>query len=351
MYQDYSIHTFTLQTQISYINYISLTNHFFQKISQNKYSYENIDNPKKYTQGFKLRQLNIPGINSITLKCLDKSKSMPRYFISIEINLQKAISSESSANIIKPKKIEEAMSTILHNLTLLLPLEIIDSLHFKRIDFCSNIICDDPSTTDVYIKLFKKGILPKALHEHKFFSHSQHRKVTYNDSFLLECKSYSFQIYNKEKQMISRNLSNSDSAHGMIRFELRAERPKIKQLSKKYDFLNPDTHSIEFLQLCTEIGKKEMTKLYNDMYGQGNFFSYTYVKRKVLDSEFKQGAIDDMLMIIKYLSNHSSSENLFDDLHLSPDKYNRLLKKFNTLNCSPITIPVTYGIEYLPKAF
>ena len=351
MYTEYSVHTFELQTQIDYNTIHSLNNTFFNKSAYSIEKKTKLHKKKLCSCSYTFRQLNLPRINSITLKGIDLASGIPRYYVNVKINLQTAISSFNTAHIIHPDKIEEAMSKVHRNLTLLLPSEIIESLHFKRIDFCMNMIFDSPEQVPLYMKLLKKGITPASLQEYKFISPTQHRMITYKESFLLKCKTYSFQIYDKHKQMINRNLQNSDTAIGMIRFELRANRNKIISLCDKYNILYPDYNKMKFLKQIPQITKCEVEKLCTTMYGTGDFHNYTYVKNKILNSEYRQNTIDDMLIVLKYIAHHSSCQNIYENLHMKSNKFKRLMEKFNAIKCSPITIPASYNIPYLPLPF
>lgn len=351
----YSIHTFQLQTRISTEGFLRLRTVFHslqlsvetRKKSSRKY-------PNCLNHIFTYRRFPFYGINSITLlinQRIPKSDNpIVKYYPYININPYNALyqCKNSGADIIVPEDIKASIDIIQHNLNQFLLPETIKMLTLNRLDFCMNLIFTHQSHADEYMKLLKKGIPQKTLTEKKYFNPVQRRLTSYKDALLLECKSYSFEIYSKYRQMLARKMQNPDSASGMIRLELRASKTKILQLAKKYNLFFTSQNYIAFLPKTPEISRQEIPRIISKMVGTQCFYTYQYISDKIENADFKSSDKELMLQIINYFLKHTVKQNLLNDLNLSNQKWNKILKKFNKLGCSPIPVPLSFKIHTYP---
>lgn len=351
----YSIHTFQLQTRISTEEFLRLRTVFHslqlsvetRKDSSRKY-------PNCLNHIFTYRHFPFYGINSITLlinqRILKSDDPIVKYYLYININPYNALyqCKNSGADIIAPEDIKASIDIIQHNLNQFLSPETIKMLTLNRLDFCMNLIFTHQSHADEYMKLLKKGVPQKTLTEKKYFNPVQRRLTSYKDAFLLECKSYSFEIYSKYRQMLARKMKNPDSASGMIRLELRASKTKILQLAKKYNLFFTSQNYIAFLPKTPEISRQEIPRIISKMVGTQCFYTYQYISDKIENADFKSSDKELMLQIINYFSKHTVKQNLLNDLNLSNQKWNKILKKFNKLECSPIPVPLSFKIHTYP---
>lgn len=170
----------------------------------------------------------------------------------------------------------------------------------------------------------------------------------YKDPMLLECKSYSFEIYLKCHQMLERKMNVPENAKGIVRLELRASKSKIKQLSQKYNSFWYDRDNICFLKEAPDITEQEISSMMSKMIGKGCFYAYGDLIAKIKNADYKSSDIELMLQITNYFSRHQLCQNLLNDLNLTRQKWNRILKKFNKIQCSPIPIPRSYANKIYP---
>lgn len=143
-------------------------------------------------------------------------------------------------------------------------------------------------------------------------------------------------------------MQNPSDAFGMIRLELRATKTKILQLAKKYNLFFTSQDYIAFLSKAPDISRQEIPRIMAKMVGTQCFHSYQYISDKIENSDCKDSDRELMLQIIKYLSKHTAKQNLLNDLNLSNQKWNKILKKFNKLECSPIPVPLSFSIHTYP---
>ena len=123
---------------------------------------------------------------------------------------------------------------------------------------------------------------------------------------------------------------------------------KLEQLAKKYNIISPKIDFLQFLSHAPYITKKEIPKIVSKMVGNRNFYRYQKIKSKIMDSDYKDSDKDLMLQIIYYFSRHSSSENFLEEFHLQNKDWQKIIKKFDKLECSPIPIPRTYKFPVYP---
>ena len=350
---EYSIHTIELTSPIDSATYQRIQHILSQKkASVEKRPFENIYKGIKKTS-YTYRNLKMSGINSITLLTIELMDDIPlKMLLYIEVNPYDAIQDHpnTKAKIIKASLIRDAMLNIFHTLASHLGKDIMNdlSLTLKRVDFCLNIKMKTEAIAETYISLLKKGIPTKSLSEVKVFNPSQHRMTAYNDSFLLKCNSYSFQIYSKYLQMCKKNLPGQEDAVGVVRFELRAEKSKLKQLAKKYCLPSPTGDMLGFLENTPQITKEEIPYLLSKIVGTGTLCKFSELKSELEYTTFKKKDKKLMLDISYYLSKHSSGEKLLDDLCLDYKDWRRILKKFNELGCSPIPVPSRSTVNHYP---
>lgn len=347
---NYSIHTIQLYCRLSYTEYISIKDTLFTldcSIQSKQYTTK-----KGITKNsISFRRLPYYGFNSIELVNIkdDVNGINLRYTIYFIVNLYNAQACLPGSNcrIISPTSIESAIHSIMNDIRKIIGKSLLTILKLKRVDFCMDLAFGNQNSAQEYISLLKLGIPRKHLHEYKYRDPIQHRKVAYKESLLLKCKSYEFQIYPKYWEMINRKISNPEEASGIVRIELRAKKDKLSRLAEKYHIPYPE-HSIEkFLIHSPAITYNEIPKMISKMVGQHDFCSYDSIRDKVMASRYKDSVKNKMTQISFYFARHSN-QNLLEDLEISRDKWNALLKKFDELGCSPIPVPTRYSNSTYP---
>lgn len=347
---NYSIHTYELYAELNYYETTMIYKNLKKLNASIQTCSEATNNFKIQMYYFTFRKLPYPGINSIKLTIIKGKKGILKHHLYITLNPNNALHSVSNSdeNIINSLQIETALHIIENNIMQILPPYIYQRLSLFRADFCVNIKFQTQLQAEEYIKLLRLGIPPKALHEHLTLDKVQHRYVPYLESLLLECNSYTFQIYSKYAQMQSKNLRQShiDAAVGIVRFELRAEKNKITQLQSKYKDLLSDNSYTTFLCAAPYIAKQEITDLLNKMVGRKDFHSFAHTISEIDHSNLKDTSL--MIDITKYFLRKKYSPDLLEHFNLTHAKWKKILKKYNEIDCSPISVPPSFSLSTYP---
>lgn len=346
---NYSIHTYELSMNVSSDEYHSIYQYLSSlHSSEEKKTYET---SKTQILSYFFRKLPFYGINGIILKTIKLVEdNIFIYKIYIIINLYNALLSYNQSNecIIKPEQISDALKIIDRQLTHILPAQITKQLSLNRIDFCLNLPFKNQQQAEEYIQLLRLGIPPKALKAIKTLDVNQHRKLPYKDSLFLQCGCYSFEIYPKYIQMKNRNLNHAEQALGVVRIELRAKKQKIMQLAKKYSLPLPSLDYHTFIKNSPLITQPEITSILSKMVGNQDFHNFAYTKSKILQSNFKASKKQQMNEIIKYFSRRKFNEDFFDTFGINHKEWKKILKNFNLIGCSPITVSPSYSMDTFP---
>lgn len=346
----YSIHTYELFTKLSYYEYYKI----YQILIELRPAIEKkiIPYPQKNLEKTNIifRKLSIYGINSIELNSISCENSVLQNFLYIIVNPHNALHScsQSDEKIILPDQIEAADLILYDQLAAIFPVTLINRLSVSRIDFCVNLPFPSQPQAEEYIHLLRLGVPPKVLKEQKIYDRIQRREIPYKDSLLLECQSYSFEVYPKYTQMKKRKLKNPECATGIVRIELRAYKQKLLQLARKYNLPSPKCDYHAFLIHAPYIAREEITKLLSKMVGSKDFYNYSYVKEKILQSDFSDIYIKCMLNTISYFSRRKYCGDFLNTFGLKQKDWKNIIQKFEQIGCSPITIPDNYFFKLLP---
>lgn len=346
---NYSIHTCELYVKITLNEFWKLYDFLKElQVSIEKSTFLSYHKELETTT-FIFRKLPYYGISSIKLLKTDYDMATWQCYLYIIINPYNAYIKclQSDENIIDSEKIYAALKEVNLQLLQFLPHHIYSQLRLYRVDFCVNLLFSTQLQAEEYIKLLKQGVYPKCLKENLHYDNIQHRYIPYRDSLLLECGSYSFEVYPKHIQMKNSSLLSNTKA-GIVRIELRAKRSKLKQLSKKYgmDFLSNDY--VPALESAHIVTKQEITKILQKMIGNMDFYTFTFTKNKIMESTFCDSNKKLLLIVLLHFSKHRKGKEFLNTYNLSHSDWKKIIKKFNQLGCSPITVPRRYSCNKYP---
>lgn len=188
----------------------------------------------------------------------------------------------------------------------------------------------------------------RSLKECNIYSPKEQKKIHYDDSLLLTCKSYDFQVYPKYRQMLDRNISGASSAIGVVRFELRAGRQKLNSIMGKHRVDWPGNFIDSMISLVHHAPEEEIKGYLMLSVGTGDFFTRAEVKKRILSSKFQARVQDKMLNLVDLLTRYSNIQKLFDQNLIDSIEWRKLLLRFNSIQCSPITIPSSFKHQTMP---
>ena len=132
---------------------------------------------------------------------------------------------------------------------------------------------------------------------------------------------------------VGREYSSDELENGMtqIRLELRVKRSKEKRIEEKYRL-----NTIEdVMRLVKIISETELNKFVRKSYGAGCFIKYNNAKNVIENSNYHNKTKDRMINFMKL----ASKNNLEVAKEYYADYYSNLMKCFNHLGISPITLP------------
>lgn len=238
------------------------------------------------------------------------------------------------------KKLVKAVDSVLESLEV--PCSI-DEMKISRCDLTINIIFSSQKELMEYLRIFKKSLCIRHYEHVLFKKHEQKAKdpkTANNHSHCISCDSASFLIYDKiaQLEMIGRMDESLLDKH-VLRFEAELKRPALRK------HLGEQVVSTNYKLLSSAAKKTEkVIRWYlNRMQPQcDKYVRYEDAVRMVEESGFKKKTKDRMLYLLRKTSDSESLttalEKLREKYDLSRGQCRTVLKKFNKLVISPITL-------------
>ena len=261
-----------------------------------------------------------------------------------------------------------------------------DSYSASRGDYCANFFLDElkiPCTSHQMMKLIKMGNIPTHYHERtEYDKATSHRKKTDPNSFYLESGSVVVNCYDKEAQLKNDEkhpCKNIKDAKNLIRFEIQCPNQKLHAMSKTPVFLATEPEP----SIPTSSNEREMDAFYRDLITLlthhrialriDTFLSDTICVevinkyfRKIVRSGDYYTLAKAKNIIEMYRFHPKREKKLINALEMTNDhrgiyntklrlmgkdllEYNRMLNDLDKLRINPVTIPRSWGIEYIPN--
>lgn len=220
----------------------------------------------------------------------------------------------------------------------------------SRIDYCYNIQLDNMDTVSRYIKLSKRCNVPYGFNMEKYFDKKAKKKVISQDGINLKRSNLvEISFYNKQRQMDKNKFKYPDgnNANGIVRFEIQCFKTKVKNLHKKYDIED----IAEFLNKSDKISYDIFNYYIPQMFGTGDFYTTEKAYEFINGSKYATKTKEEMISLVKNTAEYSNlnkAEDEFKEKH-GKTKLNVIIKKFNKLDLSPLTIPRRWDIDYIPN--
>lgn len=215
-----------------------------------------------------------------------------------------------------------------------------------RMDICANIDLGSEENVDLYMKLIKKGLSIKRTKHVMEYDKIAKRTVKVKNSFTIRNKSYEFSVYRKYRQMEQdRYVHDKETMRdvsGKIRIEYRLMRNKIKDILGRYG-MDSDN---DLFRKVNEIGVHDISKIIKRCFGSGDFMTYAAAQTLIDSSNYrdkKKALMYDVLAKVE--------EGGLDKAEKYVEKYGykieSVLKDFNEIDISPITIPGRAKVKIL----
>ena len=335
----YSMHTMTLSCR--------LTPSYCQTVKNalEKYTYDHHKKRKAENNNYQkiIKYFGIAeefGFNTVEyIVSIPQEEKFRIHRLEIKINPHRLFHSENYpfvyiASLEDIKKCFSSVETMLGRIGI--DKDLIKCFIIKRIDLCCNIDLGTKEQAHEYLQLLLKGAYPKGFKRLKEKSESGKRKIPTKNSFTVHSKNIEFALYDKYKQLKEEAEKYGEAelkeAEGKIRIELRYERQKVYNCSKKYKFEDEET----FLHRVPTVANDEISRYIKMCYGSGNFVKLNIARKIVKNSHYRNKTKDKLLEMLDLVKGKHTLQDAKEILDLD---YQSRLNKFNELGISPITLP------------
>lgn len=214
-----------------------------------------------------------------------------------------------------------------------------------RLDFCTNLVLEDQKQVKAYIKLMRRGALPKGFFRKLYYDKKAKRKKPLQDDFTVYRKgNMELSIYNKYRQMKKEMEKNKkldfpdiEEAKDIVRIELRCLPGKLNQLKKKYKL----QHWTELFERAEEIGAYLYEFYLPKLFGRGDFYTLKELRDRIAISGFSLKERAGMLEFVEEATVCRSLDAAEGCLYGTcfKGKMKRLLNKFDLIAASPVAVP------------
>ena len=226
--------------------------------------------------------------------------------------------------------------------------------HINRLDCAYNHAFHNFDMAKLYISLQKKGDIPDELKCFDRYSDKAHKRIVPKDSIYCwnESRTVTINIYIKESQLqIDRYVGeNYDFAptKGLLRMEVQCSRQKLVgcQNMLRVNNLNPEPFikdSFNFYILRYYLAW---------LFRTGDYYTFALARQAISNSQYHKASKDLMLLMLELTSTRGSLKGAIREMTAmgySDYDIRATLRRFDSLNVNPVTIPVKYGIDYLPS--
>jgi len=228
----------------------------------------------------------------------------------------------------------------------------VDKMKICRLDCTVDLHLPDGETTLQYIRLLKKGCI-LAHYRRVFFQEKEHKakdcKEANRHSLRQKCKSATFFAYDKiaQLQMIDRFPSDL-AGQNILRLEAALMRPAMKkklgEQADSYHYLKAGAR--QSVSLIRWYLKKLFRKT------KGHHVTFAAAAAAVHQSKWKDKIKERLIFLLCKTSDGSLNtaiKKTQQHFQLSASQMDRLLKRFNQLGISPITLPNSSKQKILPS--
>ena len=229
-----------------------------------------------------------------------------------------------------------------------------DDMSISRCDPCANLHLENKAAVAEYLRLFRKA---QHIRHYKVVTYEKNNKFVKNPqeanrhSYRQSSKRASFTAYDKVYVLQQLERCPKDLAEkGVLRVEAELDR---EALLKRID-ANQKWSNYRILKESYRAVKKILCKYFNRLFGgHGNFICYQKAKERIESAKMSKKTRERML----YLLRKTSDSNTLDyavlkmrrKFELSQGQCNHILKKFEKLNISPITLRNDSKFDELPS--
>lgn len=233
-------------------------------------------------------------------------------------------------------------------------LHLLDSYSYKRIDFAVNFCTEH---IKLYMKLIKRANIPDGFRLFVKYNESSKRYEPTKHSFYLlrttqsqtkvDHVNLTINCYNKGEQLKENGLPCDDeNAKYTIRFEVQCRYNKVYRIIKD-NGLSKQGFS-QFLR--NDIAEDVLHFYFKKTIGYGNYYTLSKAK-DIIKSKRMKDATKEALLATLDLVNEKRGIWKAKETVSDKKEFDKRIKRLHELGINPVTIPVSWGIDYLPCLF
>jgi|GEM_PF-2908339 len=221
----------------------------------------------------------------------------------------------------------------------------------NRLDYSINYDLIWRNLADEFMYLLTQANIPKGFELKIDKPRNKNKEYIPYNHIKIENKSYAVSIYAKASQMENQSKKitypDMDESQGVIRFEIQTKYRKAYNIKKKYNIQDIGT----LIKRSFEHGYEIFTQILPRMYGHGDFVRYEEAINKIFDSTFEKTIKNRMIKLVKLTCIYQSFDKALKQLktEITPRESYYLLKKFDDLRISPITISQYSNYDIFPN--
>jgi len=281
----------------------------------------------------------------IQIELNPKRLQIPGEFIEVS-------SQENLININKTfKKIMKELRVEYNRLDKYAPKFIFDLLEkytVKRVDYSVNIFHEH------YLKMMEliiRSDIPNKFQPFLKYDSKAKRKVMPKHSFYLTGKSKSviINIYSKYDQMKEDEYFKDmdiSKAKGILRFEIQCMSQKVDNIRKLYKLKNKT-----FFDIATnEIAEDILVYYLERTMGLEDYHTLKLARKKVNENgSVRKKTKEEMIKLLEFVNEKRSIPKARRSFSEGEKRFDILLEKIKKIGVNPVTIPINWGIDYLPN--
>jgi hypothetical protein len=345
-----------LYKKISTVEYNALFKSMQKYSKEVKEKYYEINNYKglymfhalqKYGLTIFLNSKNINGYpyHAIEIRLNPKLLSEEKNYIDVSKFSDYEKISKTFTSVFKP--IRKIFKKVRDSKYLIFKYDKLNNYEVKRIDYCINV---KVKYSDIVMEMIERANVPDKFSIVKTYDEIGKRMKQYKHSFYIKNKSVCINCYDKHFQL-SHEFSgyfDIDKAENIIRFEVQCYHSKTNNMKSKYDFENKLMLNYISDEICSSI----LIYYYSNTIGTGDYYTLQEAQRIIcnqkLHQDTKRRMVELLRLINKKRSTYSAKKEFCENKG-NVKEFNTLIKKMNKIGINPVTIPLSFGIEYLPN--
>lgn len=225
------------------------------------------------------------------------------------------------------------------------------SMKLYRVDVTANLFFDAAAAVESYLRILKKSLILPKYHVEEFKkdeSKAKDYKEANRHSYKQSCKSASFFAYDKTAQLeMIDAFPSSLVGKRMLRLEVQLRRKGMKKWVGKEHMDN----NCKILRTLYKKSKDILCWYLDRLQFKGQRHVRYKEAKELIDGLRSKKTRERMLYLLRKVSDRKNltvaAEDLRDEFNLKPGQVTRVLRKFDKLGFSPITLTNTNREENL----